>query len=168
MNAQDGTQGKLTLSKFCLVYRRQKTVGRCLVTEHRTVGRCPVFRLERSQFPPPPSFQAVVPLFLVQVQDNPQFSTIYGPFLKSTKPPCNSQLWVMSRALSPQVLVIEQDFPLKFAGFFPREKSGKTRGKSGISMGKSGKNTRISPLYSAPKRHSSLFLHPTMSPVVFM
>ena len=54
--------------------------------------------------------------------------------------------------------VIALDFPLEFAGFFPREKSGKTREISCTFRKKSGKNTGFSPRYSAPKRHSSLFL----------
>ena len=41
--------------------------------------------------------------------------------------------------------VIAADFSLEFAGFFPREKSGKTRGKSGVSRKKSGKKYRFFP-----------------------
>ena len=54
--------------------------------------------------------------------------------------------------------VIALDFPLEFAGFFPREKSQKTREKSGAFRENSGKKSRFSPRYSAPKRHSILFL----------
>ena len=41
--------------------------------------------------------------------------------------------------ISTLVQVIAPDFPLEFAGFFPREKSGKTREISGTSWEKSGK-----------------------------
>ena len=53
---------------------------------------------------------------------------------------------------------IAPDFPLEFAGFFPRENPGK-RGKNPVLSGKVPvKNTGFFPRYSAPKRPSILFL----------
>ena len=45
-----------------------------------------------------------------------------------------------------QHCVIALDFPLEFAGFFPRKKSQKTRGKIGALRENSGKKYRIFPL----------------------
>ena len=54
--------------------------------------------------------------------------------------------------------MIAPDFPLEFAGFFPRKNPVK-RGGNPVPPGKNPvKNTGFSPRNSAPKRRSSLFL----------
>ena len=49
------------------------------------------------------------------------------------------QQWMINQIKGAMALVIAPDFPLKFAGFFPQEKSWKTREISSTSRGKSGK-----------------------------
>ena len=71
----------------------------------------------------------------------------------------NPNLCLIRWYVSIKRLVIAPDYPPRIRMIFLSKKSGKMREISGTSRESPVKNIEFSPRFSAPKRHSSLFLH---------